>query len=130
MRTLLVEPQRIFIPVLWALLERAGFRVEQAVDSLVYAQVVRLQPQAVFIDIDFLEIDPLEAVSVLRMLLPVARIGVYTSTEERAAWHRRIIASGANAIFSKSADERELYDALRTTLETGAYTDWRILHAQ
>ncbi|HEY8297502.1 MAG TPA: hypothetical protein VIG32_05720 [Candidatus Baltobacteraceae bacterium] len=129
MRTLLIEPQRIFIPSLWSTLEQAGLRVEQAIATLDYAEIVRVQPQCVFFDIDFSDGEPLELIRVIRMLLPIARIAVYTSTQTPAAWQRACRYAGGNAVFSKSAEERELIEGVRALVQSGDYMDWRIVQS-
>lgn len=125
MRSLLIEPQRIFVPALWSLLAKAGLNVEHAIDSLKMQTLIELQPQFVFFDIDFVEGDPVSAIRSIRLPLPVAIVCVYASTAGTRRSLHDFRHAGADGIISKSVTEPELIDALQTLMETGSYSDWR-----
>lgn len=132
MRALLVEPQRIFVPALWSMLERVGLDVRGAMPEPDFKTLAELQPEFVLFDIDFVSGNPVNVIRIMRMLLPVAIICLYGSTDAAMRWLKPWNAvngtsSSANGVISKSATEEEFLEGLTDLLHTGSYTDWRAI---
>ncbi|MHB1551652.1 MAG: response regulator [Vulcanimicrobiaceae bacterium] len=127
MRSYVIETQKLFVPALVAFLEKAGLKVEKTASQVDLRDLLTEQPQLVFIDLDFLDGEPLETISIVRMLLPTAVICAYTTVKGGVTWPKACHYAGANAVFSKSAQEDEVVAGLRTAIETGSFTDSRLL---
>ncbi len=130
MRALLIEPQRIFVPALWAILERGGLEVKHCIPEPDLRALIEVQPQFIFFDIDFVRGEPMQIIQMMRMSLPLAAICLYTSTERPLRWHAawcRAVGqtAGVTGIISKSAPEEEMLEALGTLIRNGTYADWR-----
>jgi|GEM_PF-893682 len=131
-RALLIEPQRIFVPALWDILERGGLEVKHAIPEPDLRSLVEVQPQFIFFDIDFIYGEPMQIIQMIRMSLPLAAICLYTSTERPLRWHAawcRAVGqtTGITGIISKSAPEEEMLEALGTLIRNGTYADWRTI---
>lgn len=127
MRSYLIEPQKLFLPALTAFLESVGLKVEKTSSHVDLRDLVSEQPQLIFMDLDFVDGEPLETISIIRAVLPLATICVYTSVKGGVTWPKACHYAGANAVFSKSAQEDEVLAGLKTAIETGAFTDARLL---
>jgi DNA-binding NarL/FixJ family response regulator len=120
-----IEPQALFASVLGGIFAEVGLEVERVSKDADFRELLSEQPALIFLDADFVSQEPLRLVSLLRALLPKTSIAVYTG-QRTCQWAKAVCASGANAVFSKSAAREEIIDGLRELLETGAYTDVRL----
>jgi DNA-binding NarL/FixJ family response regulator len=111
-----VEPQSLFVPYLSDVLARAELRVVRVAPTLDVEDMRASSPAALFVDTDFLEIDPADAVSAMRAALPQAFIAAYTEGEGARA--DRLRFAGANCVVSKRSGAVEITTALRTALST------------
>jgi len=118
-----VEPQSLFVPYLSDVLARAELRVVRVASNLDVDDIRATGPEALFVDTDFLDIDPADAVSAMRAALPGAFICAYTDGAGPRA--DRLRFAGANCVLSKKSGPGEIADALRTAQTRGAFTDPR-----
>jgi len=102
-----VEPQSLFVPYLSDVLAGPTLDVDDMRAS---------HPEALFVDTDFLDVDPADAVSAMREALPRAFICAYTDGEGAD----RLRFAGANCVVSKRSGAREITSALRTALSAPA----------
>jgi DNA-binding NarL/FixJ family response regulator len=109
-----VEPQSLFVPYLSDVLAGAQLRVVRVAPTLDVDDIRASRPDALFVDTDFLDIDPADAVSAMREALPRAFICAYTDGEGAD----RLRFAGANCVVSKRSGAREITSALRTALLT------------
>ena len=112
----MVEPQSLFVPYLSDVLAGAELRVVRVVPTLDVEDIRASRPEALFVDTDFLDVDPADAVSAMREALPRAFICAYTEDEGT----ERLRFAGANCVVSKRSGAREITSALRTALSTPA----------
>jgi DNA-binding NarL/FixJ family response regulator len=118
-----VEPQSLFVPYLSDVLARAELRVVRVAPTLDVDDIRASRPEALFVDTDFLDVDPADAVSAMRAVLPRAFICAYTDGEGARA--DRLRFAGANCVLSKRSGAGEITDALRTARSRGSFTDPR-----
>ncbi len=111
-----MEPQSLFVPYLSDVLAGAELRVVRVVPTLDVDDIRANHPEALFVDTDFLDGDPADAVSAVREALPGAFICAYTDGEGTGA--DRLRFAGANCVLSKRFGAREITTALRTALST------------
>ena len=111
-----MEPQSLFVPYLSDVLARAELKVVRVAPTLDVDDIKATRPEALFVDTDFLEIDPADAVSAMRAAVPRAFICAYTEGEGARA--ERLRFAGANCVVSKRSGAREITAALRTALAT------------
>jgi DNA-binding NarL/FixJ family response regulator len=116
-----VEPQILFVPYLSDVLAGAEMRVVRVAMTLDVDDIRATGPEALFVDTDFLDVDPADAVSAMREALPRAFICAYTDGERAD----RLRFAGANCVLSKRSGAGEITDALRTARSRGAFTDPR-----
>ncbi len=88
----------------------------------------RTRPEALFVDTDFLDCDPADAVSAMRAVLPGALICAYTDGEG-ASRADRLRYAGADCVLSKRSGQHEIAEGVRVARETGGYTDPRFVLA-
>ncbi|MGZ3497425.1 MAG: hypothetical protein ACXWNK_01595 [Vulcanimicrobiaceae bacterium] len=119
-----IEPQALFVPMLDEIFREIGLRVSRVMRDAEFQTLLAEQPEIVFVDADFVEQETVNLIVLLRMLLPKTLVAVYTGTHN-ARRAQACHASGANAVFSKSAGREEFVAGLRQMLETGEYTDRR-----
>ena len=112
MDSYVVEPQSLFVPYLADVLAQAEMRVVRVAPHLDVQDVLRIAPQALFVDTDFLEIDPADALRAMREALPSAFICAYAEIDAPAA--ERFRRAGANCVLSKKLGPAEIADRLRT----------------
>ena len=110
MDSYVVEPQSLFIPFLSDVLAGAELRVVRVAADLDVDDIRASRPEALFVDTDFLDVDPADAVSAMRAALPRAFICAYTDGEGARA--DRLRFAGANCVLSKRSGPREITDAL------------------
>jgi DNA-binding NarL/FixJ family response regulator len=106
-----VEPQSLFVPYLSDVLAGAEMRVVRVAPNLDVDDIRAVRPEALFVDTDFLDVDPADAVSAMREALPRAFICAYTEGEGARA--DRLRFAGANCVLSKRSGPTEVTDALR-----------------
>jgi DNA-binding NarL/FixJ family response regulator len=111
-----VEPQSLFVPYLSNVLARAALRVVRVAPTLDVEDMRASRPEALFVDTDFLDVDPADAVSAMREALPRAFICAYTDGEGA----ERLRFAGANCVVSKRSGAREITTALKTALSAPA----------
>jgi DNA-binding NarL/FixJ family response regulator len=88
-------------------------------------RMLDLQPDAVFVDTDYVKEDQLRTINLLRMLVPGAAICVYTS-QRSPDWAKACHFAGATAVFSKNAKRGEIVFGMRSALRRQTYTDVRL----
>ena len=81
-----------------------------------------LAPNVLVLDIDALDVDPIEDVRMLRFVLPACMIAVYTSVLD-GKWALACHMAGANCLLSKQSSATQLAAGLRSALSTGCFTD-------
>jgi DNA-binding NarL/FixJ family response regulator len=120
----IIEPQQLFAPFLNQVLSEAGFSVVISLQSLLLDELGRNEPTVVFIDIDFIEVDPIRALRQIRQVVPNATVCAYTG---RAAegWAASCMHAGANCVISKSAAPSEIVAGIQRALRVGSYVDPR-----
>jgi len=123
-RSYVVEAQGIFAPFLVAVLADAGLDVVHVGSSMDLQLMSHLAPDLLFVDLDFIDADPLESIRMTRFMLPHAVICVYTG-DSRPAWASACHLAGANCVLTKQADGAEIAQGVRRALMVGAYTDHR-----
>ncbi len=123
MDSYVVEPQSLFVPYLSDVLAGAELRVVRVAPHLDYDDIRASHPEALFVDTDFLDVDPADAVSAMREALPRAFICAYTDGEGQRA--DRLRFAGANCVLSKRSGPGEIADVLRTARSRGSFTDPR-----
>ncbi len=128
MDSYVVEPQSLFVPYLSDVLAQAQMRVVRVSTNLNVDDIRRTHPEALFVDTDFLDCDPADAVSAMRAALPSALICAYTAGEG-ASRADRLRYAGADCVLSKSSGQHEIAEGVRVARETGGYTDPRFLLA-
>ncbi len=116
MDSYVVEPQSLFVPYLSDVLAGAEMRVVRVAASLDVDDIRATRPEALFVDTDFLDVDPADAVSAMREALPRAFICAYTEGEGPRA--DRLRFAGANCVLSKRSGPIEVTDALRRARRT------------
>jgi DNA-binding NarL/FixJ family response regulator len=105
-------------------LERADAPAPVLVHQIHIAELHRMGPDILVVDIDRLDVDPLEKLRQLRFVLRDSLLVVYSeSTDE--CWARNCHFAGANCLLSKSAALAELTCGLRHAMKSGCWTDPR-----
>ncbi len=120
----IIEPQRLFAPFLTQLLSEVGFSVVASLESMSLDEIGRNEPDVVFVDIDFIEIDAITAIHQLRGVVPNATICAYTGRND-AGWAASCAAAGANCVISKSSTPPEIVDGIGRALHIGTFVDSR-----
>jgi DNA-binding NarL/FixJ family response regulator len=110
------------IPLLTASLASLGFTHPVIVDRIKVSELGRAAPNLLVLDVDDLDADPLELLRMIRFVLPMCIIAVYTSTLQES-WALSCHIAGANCILSKSSEEAQLVIGLREALASGCFTD-------
>jgi DNA-binding NarL/FixJ family response regulator len=127
MKTILVgiiEPQRLFAPFLTQVLSEAGFTVVTSIETLALDELCRTEPSVIFVDIDFIDVEAVDALRQIRSVLPDATICAYTGGAEEG-WAATCTRAGANCVISKSAMPDEIVAGIQRALKVGAYVDRR-----
>ncbi len=120
----IIEPQRLFAPFLTQLLSEAGFSVVASLESVSLDEIGRHEPTVVFIDVDFLDVDPIAAIRQLRSVVPDSTICVYTGNVDEG-WAAACSRAGGNCLISKSAAPAEIVSGIQRALRVGVYVDRR-----
>jgi DNA-binding NarL/FixJ family response regulator len=120
----IIEPQRLFAPFLTQVLSEAGFSVVASLDSMALDEIGRNEPTVIFVDIDFIDVDPVTAIRQLRGVVPNSTICAYTGRAD-GGWAATCSRAGANCIISKSATPSEIVAGIQRALRVGAFVDSR-----
>jgi DNA-binding NarL/FixJ family response regulator len=120
----IIEPQRLFTPFLNQVFSEAGFSVVMSLENLSLDELGRNEPTVVFIDIDFIEVDPINALRQIRQVVPNATICAYTGRTDEG-WAASCIRAGANCVISKSAAPSEIVAGIQRAVRVGSYVDRR-----
>ena len=118
MDSYVVEPQSLFVPYLSDVLAKAELRVVRVAQTLDVDDIRASHPEALFVDTDFLDVDPADAVSAMRAALPRAFICAYTDGEGPRA--DRLRFAGANCVLSKRWGPNEVTATLRQATRKAA----------
>jgi len=100
----------------------AGFGAAEAIDRVDVARLGALAPAVVVVDAERVTDDVLEALRMMRFVLPDATIGVYTSRYDRS-WAAACHRAGASCVLSKRSARLQIAAALRRAAAYGVYTD-------
>ena len=92
--------------------------------SLNVPELAKMAPDILIVDLDRLDVDPLEMLRRLRFVLPGCIIIVYTAILE-CNWARDCHLAGANGLLCKASDETELVLGLVQAIRSGCWTDPR-----
>jgi DNA-binding NarL/FixJ family response regulator len=116
------DPEEIVL--LGAALRGAGEAALTIIVPLDVVELAKLSADILIIDIDRLDIDPLEMLRRLRFVLPECLIVVYTGIMQHP-WSRACHMAGANCVLSKESMESQLSTGLRSAIWGGCFTDPR-----
>ena len=111
-RALIIEPQTLFVPFLVQTLQADGLVVLGASAVPEPDALLRLRPDLVFIDADYLDSPPFECIRKLRRRLPEARLVVYAQRTD-ALWGGVARGLGADVVFGPSSGIEDLCAALQ-----------------
>ncbi len=110
------------IPLLTAALAACGYVNPVITDRINVTELGRAAPDLLVLDIDAVDVDPLELLRRTRFVLPECLIAIYSAMRSRN-WARSCHLAGANCILYKQVDEAHLVAGLNHTLSSGCYTD-------
>ncbi len=114
------------VALLSAALGRAGEEALALLGGLNVPELAKLAPDILIVDLDRLDVDPLEMLRRLRFVLPGCIIIVYTAILE-CNWARDCHLAGANGLLSKASGEAELVLGLVRAIRNGCWTDPRLV---
>lgn len=109
-RALIVQAQRLMLPFLTDVLQRAGVADVVSYRSASATTVRRERPDVVVLDVDAPGTRPLELIRKAR-LHSAARIVVITRSDD-SAWNALAMAFGADRILGPRADRHDLFRAV------------------
>ncbi len=92
------------------------------IDRLSVSAIGKLSPNVLLLDVDDLDVDPLEMLRMLRFVLPASIIGAYTNVLEDG-WALACHTAGTNCVFSKASGQPAIEAGLRQALRIGCFTD-------
>lgn len=121
----LIEAQALFVPTLEEIFFELGLEVRSISRDVDMHKLLEDQPDALFVDADFVNQEPLRLVNALRLLLPDSVIAVYTS-QRSPDWAKACHFAGATAVFSKTAHRSEILEGMNDALRKQIYTDVRL----
>lgn len=110
--------------VLRAALKSAGELDLPVIADLTIGALAKVAADVLIVDLDRLEVDPLETLRQLRFVLPECVIVVYTAMLN-VSWSRACHLAGASCLLAKESRESQLSFGLRRAFETGCFTDPR-----
>jgi DNA-binding NarL/FixJ family response regulator len=110
------------IPLLTASLASSGYENPVISSGINVSELGRAAPDLLVLDVDDLDIDPIELLRRTRFVLPNCIIAVYSDLR-RSHWARSCHLAGANCMLSKHSDAAQLVAGLRQALSSGCYTD-------
>jgi DNA-binding NarL/FixJ family response regulator len=110
------------VQLLTASIASAGSPAPVVVSHLSVTDIGLLAPSLLVVDVDGLDIDPLEMLRRLRFVLPGCILAVYTNVLEEP-WALACHMAGASCLLSKSSDAAQVTVGLRRSLISGCFTD-------
>ena len=110
------------IPLLEASLAASGYPNPVISSRIDVVELGRTAPDLLVLDVDDIDIDPIELLRRTRFVLPGCIIAVYSGMLERT-WARSCHLAGANCLLSKLSDETHLVAGLRQACSSGCFTD-------
>jgi DNA-binding response OmpR family regulator len=114
-RTYLIEPQTTFVAFLERALADAGLDVVAVSAAVDIERIASTDPDAVLVDVDFLERGGPSALCAVRTAAPCATILAYTEDDDEGFSAVCTIA-GTDAVIAKSFGPSEFADAVRRSL--------------
>ena len=114
------------LPRLRAILKRAGETSRAVTVALDVRSVGPVRPNLLIGDFDPCAVDALELLRQIRFVLPSCVIAVF-SADLHQAWGLACHLAGANCLLSKSSSNAELAAGLAGAVESGCFTDPRIV---
>jgi DNA-binding NarL/FixJ family response regulator len=115
-----IEPAAV--ELLTASLAAAAQPLPIVLTRLAVTELGLLAPNVLVVDVDGLDVDPLEMLRMLRFVLPTCLIAVYTNVLEET-WALACHMAGANCLLSKASDATQVALGLRGALRRGCFTD-------
>ena len=112
MRAYLIEPQKLFVPYLTAVLRSGGIEVVATSDDVDGHDIVAHAPDAIFVDIDFFDRGGPSTLCRIREVARRATI-VAMSDSNDPTFEASCYISGANAMVQKSSAAETLVKAVR-----------------
>lgn len=106
-----IEAQHLFVPALVDVFAEAGMSVDYVGTHIDPRRLLDDKPDLVFLDADFID-EPLQGVRLAHVLVPDARICVYT-TSANSSQSRAYAAAGADLILDKSTERSDVIELLR-----------------
>jgi DNA-binding NarL/FixJ family response regulator len=110
-----IEAQSLFVPALLEVLDELGLELRSVSSDVDMEALLEEQPDVVFVDLDFVDREPLRLVRALRTLLPNTLIWAYCS-ERDPAWIRACIEAGASSVFGKNDARNQILTRMRAEL--------------
>jgi DNA-binding NarL/FixJ family response regulator len=129
MRSYLAGNRAASIPLLTAALLSSGFESPAVAERINVTELGLAAPHIVVLDVDDLDVDPFELLRMIRFVLPLCVIAVYSGTLEQR-WALTCHLAGANCLLSKTSNEEQITAGLRQGLASGCFTDSSFLVAQ
>jgi len=111
-RAYLIEPQKLFVPYLTAVLRSGGIDVVATADDVDGHDIVAHAPDAIFVDIDFFERGGPSTLCRVREIARRATIVAISDSEDRT-FEASCHISGANAVVAKSSAAETLVKVVR-----------------
>jgi DNA-binding NarL/FixJ family response regulator len=121
----LIEAQALFVPTLEEVFVELGLDIRSVSSDVDMHRLLEDQPDVLFLDVDFVNQEPLRLVNALRLLLPDSVICVYTS-QRSPDWAKACHFAGATGVFSKNAHRNEIVAGMHEALRKETFTDVRL----
>jgi DNA-binding NarL/FixJ family response regulator len=110
------------VPLLASALAGADCQLPLIAERINVTQLGLSRTDLLVVDIDALEVDPIEMLRMTRFVLPNCIIAVYTDRRS-LEWVRACHVAGANCVLSKESGRASLIFGLKRTLAIGCFTD-------
>jgi DNA-binding NarL/FixJ family response regulator len=110
------------IPLLTASLASSGYPDPVICPRINVTELGRSAPDLLVLDVDDIEVDPLELIRRTRFVLPGCTIVVYSGLL-RQSWAKSCHLAGANCVLSKWSNAAQLVAGLSQALSSGSFTD-------
>jgi DNA-binding NarL/FixJ family response regulator len=120
--SVLARVQSEGVEMLAPALAKLGRTLPVIVPNVKVTELAHLKADLLVVDLDGLDVDPLETLRMLRFVLSSCMIAVYTDVLLEK-WALDCHTSGANCLLSKASDRTHLALGLRRGLRTGCFTD-------
>lgn len=98
------------MPTLAEVFQEAGYEVRGVSGGADARTLMDAQPDVVFVDIDYVDQEPVRLIGIVRAILPRAAICIYTGISKWVKSHR---FPGATAVFGKDEDRQQIVAGLR-----------------